>query len=141
MFSRVYVVVNFCFGREYCLHVMTRRGGDAARVVVLVPRLIFFLDLALVSTLWPLGLEHLETSNLHSGLRILPFYAFLVDMGKKRKPLSQAEIWDDSALLQSWDSALTEYKVLEASTFALSVAKPRSSSIIVYMRAASVSKM
>lgn len=35
-------------------------------------------------------------------------------MGKKKsKPLSQAEIWDDSALLQSWDDALTEYQVLD----------------------------
>ena len=31
-------------------------------------------------------------------------------MGKKKKQLSQAEIWDDSALLQSWDEALEEYK-------------------------------
>ena len=33
-------------------------------------------------------------------------------MGKKRKELSQAEIWDDSALLRSWDDALAEYKVI-----------------------------
>ena len=32
-------------------------------------------------------------------------------MGKKRKTLSQEEIWDDSALIQSWDDALEEYKV------------------------------
>ena len=32
-------------------------------------------------------------------------------MGKKRKQLSQAEVWDDSALIQSWDDALEEYKV------------------------------
>ncbi len=32
-------------------------------------------------------------------------------MGKKRKQLSQAEVWDDSALVQSWDDALEEYKV------------------------------
>ena len=32
-------------------------------------------------------------------------------MGKKRKALSQEEIWDDSALIQSWDDALEEYKV------------------------------
>ena len=32
-------------------------------------------------------------------------------MGKKRKQLSHAEIWDDSALVQSWDEALAEYKV------------------------------
>jgi hypothetical protein len=28
-----------------------------------------------------------------------------------QKGLSQEEIWDDSALLQSWDEALNEYKV------------------------------
>jgi len=33
-------------------------------------------------------------------------------MGKK-KELSQAEIWDDSALIRSWDEALEEYKVRE----------------------------
>ncbi|KAL9125552.1 MAG: hypothetical protein Q9217_005263 [Psora testacea] len=32
-------------------------------------------------------------------------------MGKKRKQLSQAEIWDDSSLLQTWEDALEEYKL------------------------------
>ncbi|KAF6238175.1 hypothetical protein HO173_003809 [Letharia columbiana] len=32
-------------------------------------------------------------------------------MGRKRKQLSQAEVWDDTALLQSWDDALAEYKL------------------------------
>lgn len=32
-------------------------------------------------------------------------------MAKKKKQLSHAEVWDDSALLQSWDDALEEYKV------------------------------
>ena len=36
-------------------------------------------------------------------------------MGKRKKtknrPLTQAEIWDDSALVQSWDDAVEEYKV------------------------------
>ncbi|KAL2051586.1 hypothetical protein ABVK25_008248 [Lepraria finkii] len=32
-------------------------------------------------------------------------------MGKKSKQLSHAEIWDDSALIQSWDDALAEYKL------------------------------
>lgn len=32
-------------------------------------------------------------------------------MGKKPKPLSHAEVWDDTALQKSWDDALTEYKV------------------------------
>ncbi|KAL9604991.1 MAG: hypothetical protein Q9219_000179 [cf. Caloplaca sp. 3 TL-2023] len=31
-------------------------------------------------------------------------------MGKKRKHLSHEEIWDDSALLNSWDAALNEYQ-------------------------------
>ena len=30
---------------------------------------------------------------------------------KQKRELSQAEIWDDSALVQSWDDALAEYKV------------------------------
>lgn len=32
-------------------------------------------------------------------------------MGKKRKVLTQEEIWDDSALIESWDEALAEYHV------------------------------
>lgn len=32
-------------------------------------------------------------------------------MGKKRKNLSHEEIWDDSALLDSWDAALQEYQL------------------------------
>ncbi|SLM40898.1 Survival motor neuron [Lasallia pustulata] len=33
-------------------------------------------------------------------------------MGKKKKQqVSQAEIWDDSALIRSWDDALAEYKL------------------------------
>lgn len=34
---------------------------------------------------------------------------------KKKKQLTHAEIWDDSALLQSWDDALEEYKVISPS--------------------------
>ena len=34
-------------------------------------------------------------------------------MGKKSKNLSQEEIWDDSALVDSWDAALQEYQVLD----------------------------
>lgn len=30
---------------------------------------------------------------------------------KANKPLTQEEIWDDSALVQSWDEAVEEYKV------------------------------
>lgn len=30
---------------------------------------------------------------------------------KKKDELSHQEIWDDSALIQSWDEALEEYKV------------------------------
>lgn len=33
-------------------------------------------------------------------------------MATKSKALSEAEVWDDSALLQSWDEALVEYKVI-----------------------------
>ncbi|MCJ1256967.1 hypothetical protein MMC24_004792 [Lignoscripta atroalba] len=32
-------------------------------------------------------------------------------MGKKRQPLSQTEIWDDTALIRSWEDALAEYKL------------------------------
>ncbi|KAL8851602.1 MAG: hypothetical protein Q9198_011062, partial [Flavoplaca austrocitrina] len=32
-------------------------------------------------------------------------------MGKKRKHLSHEEIWDDSALVNSWDLALQEYQL------------------------------
>lgn len=61
-------------------------------------------------------------------------------MGQKRKQLSHAEVWDDSALLQSWDDALTEYKVFSTFDYALFVVKFRYSSIIVYMHAASALK-
>lgn len=36
------------------------------------------------------------------------------DMGKAKnstKPLTDAEIWDDSALVRTWDEAFEEYKV------------------------------
>ena len=62
-------------------------------------------------------------------------------MGEKRKHLSQEEVWDDSALLQSWDDALAEYKVLATFIFVSFLAKIQYSSIIVYMRGVSVSKM
>jgi hypothetical protein len=33
-------------------------------------------------------------------------------MGKNKKgPLTHAEVWDDSALVQSWDDAVEEYQV------------------------------
>ncbi|KAL8896031.1 MAG: hypothetical protein Q9207_007906 [Kuettlingeria erythrocarpa] len=32
-------------------------------------------------------------------------------MGKKRKHLSHEEVWDDSALVDSWDAALHEYQL------------------------------
>lgn len=35
-------------------------------------------------------------------------------MGKNKnatKPLTDAEIWDDSALVRTWDEAFEEYKV------------------------------
>ena len=68
--------------------------------------------------------------------------AFLsVNMGKKEIELSQAEVWDDSALLQSWDDAVTEYKVVPLSNYAPFLAKTQYRSITVYMREASVSRM
>ena len=56
-------------------------------------------------------------------------------MGKKRKQLSHAEIWDDSALVQSWDDALAEYKVSDNSSLALRLLS-QNSFIIAFMRAA-----
>ena len=38
-----------------------------------------------------------------------------VTMAKKKRQLTQAEIWDDSALQQSWDAAVEEYKVVAPS--------------------------
>lgn len=32
-------------------------------------------------------------------------------MSKKQEKLTQEEIWDDSALIDSWNEALQEYKV------------------------------
>lgn len=32
-------------------------------------------------------------------------------MGKKRRELSHAEVWDDKGLLESWDQSYEEYKV------------------------------
>lgn len=39
-------------------------------------------------------------------------------MGKSThdKSLTHEEIWDDSALVQSWDEAVEEYKVLQIPT-------------------------
>lgn len=31
---------------------------------------------------------------------------------KKSRPLTEEEIWDDSALIQSWEAAVEEYKVI-----------------------------
>ena len=73
---------------------------------------------------------------------LVTFTSFLsVNMGKKEKELSQAEVWDDSALLQSWDDAVTEYKVTPLSNYALFLAKTLYSSITVYTREVSVSRM
>lgn len=62
-------------------------------------------------------------------------------MGKKRKLFSHAEVWDDTALLQSWDDAVAEYKVLPISDHAPVLAETQYSSITVYMRAGNVLKM
>ena len=55
-------------------------------------------------------------------------------MGKKRKQLSHAEIWDDSALVQSWDEALAEYKVLQNRLLDIIYLLIQLSSITAYMR-------
>ena len=61
-------------------------------------------------------------------------------MGKKRKPLSHAEIWDDSYLVQSWDEALAEYKVLQNTTLDVIYLLIRRSSITAYTRVVKESK-
>ena len=61
-------------------------------------------------------------------------------MGKKRKQLSHAEIWDDSALVQSWDEALAEYKVLQNTSLDVIYLLIRRSSITAYMRVVKESK-
>ena len=61
-------------------------------------------------------------------------------MGKKRKQLSHAEIWDDSALVQSWDEALAEYKVLQNTSLDVTYLLIRRSSITAYMRVVKESK-
>ena len=66
---------------------------------------------------------------------------FLISMmGKKRKQLSHAEIWDDSALVQSWDEALAEYKVLQNTSLDVGYLLIRRSSITAYMRVVKESK-
>lgn len=65
-------------------------------------------------------------------------------MGKKKKQqVSQAEIWDDSALIRSWDDALAEYKVrLPAMAYSKRrFAEEAHSYITVSMLAANESKM
>lgn len=61
-------------------------------------------------------------------------------MGKKRKQLSHAEIWDDSYLVQSWDEALAEYKVLQNTTLDVIYLLIRRSSITAYTRVVKESK-
>ena len=62
-------------------------------------------------------------------------------MGKKRKELSHAEVWDDTALLQSWDDALEEYKVCQISVSHQIHLLIMISSIIAYMPVESESRM
>ena len=52
------------------------------------------------------------------------YISLFLKMGKKRKQLSHAEIWDDSALVQSWDEALAEYKVLQNASLDVVSANP-----------------
>ena len=61
-------------------------------------------------------------------------------MAKKKRPLSQAEIWDDSALLQSWDEAVEEYKVRISPNNANTLMKDFSSTT-AYRHAASELRM
>ncbi|MDI1487228.1 MAG: hypothetical protein OHK93_006497 [Ramalina farinacea] len=42
-------------------------------------------------------------------------------MGKSRKNLTHAEIWDDTALVQSWEEALKEYKVISQASASTNV--------------------
>ena len=80
---------------------------------------------------------------IHFSSALASSHKLLLVMGQKRKQLSHAEIWDDSALLQSWDDALTEYKVFN-NPFNVPravLAKTQLSTIMAYMRAANVSKM
>ena len=59
---------------------------------------------------WARTINH-DLCNPPPGISILTFDPLIIAMGKKRKFLSQEEIWDDSALIESWDEALAEYKV------------------------------
>lgn len=61
-------------------------------------------------------------------------------MGAKRKELSQAEVWDDTALLQSWNDALEEYKASLMSPVAYSFTNFFSSTT-AFMPKANASKM
>ena len=61
-------------------------------------------------------------------------------MGKAKRQLSQAEIWDDSALLQSWEEALDEYKVRDRIGDPNLIIDTPNSFIIVYMRKENASK-
>lgn len=61
-------------------------------------------------------------------------------MVKGQKQLSQAEVWDDSALVKSWDDALLEYKVC-LQIFSHRLSNMWASSIIVYMHVGNELKM
>ena len=86
----------------------------------MVPKLTYFSANKTILTLVILQRTLRNTGNskvveniraIHSSSALASFYKLLLLMEQKRKQLSHAEIWDDSALLQSWDDALTEYKV------------------------------
>jgi hypothetical protein len=40
---------------------------------------------------------------------------------RKQEPLTQEEIWDDSALLRSWQEALDEYQVSHSNEVSIEV--------------------
>ena len=86
------------------------------------------LLLVALSLIYILGLTWVTLVN-HSRTAI--YISFI--MANKRKQLSQAEIWDDSALLQSWEDALEEYKAHQSVPSVQSLTNLYISFIIVYM--------
>ena len=59
-----------------------------------------------------LGVLPSSTSVLLS-TSVWPGYDDMTKSKKSSKPLTHEEIWDDSALVRSWDEAVEEYKVRE----------------------------
>lgn len=58
--------------------------------------------------------RHLELTKKSNSLKQFPpeeSTALVSNMGGSKQDLSHEEIWDDSALIDSWNDALAEYKV------------------------------